>query len=383
MVITVVCEILGVLNNGTSIAAMNLITYMKSKGHTVRVVCPDEDKRGMEGYYILPKAKMGAIFDYMFKANKLVFPSFDEKIMREAMTGADLVHVMLPLFIAAKTAKLAHFMNIPLTAGFHAQAENFSCQIGMLSFDFVNNRVYKWYDRNLFRWCDAIHYPTKFIRDIFEKSIRRNTPGYVISNGVNKEFKPMDVPKPDKYKDKFCILFTGRISTEKSHKVLIRAVQKSKYNDRIQLFFAGVGPKSEQIQSYAKNRLKNELSMDFYSRADLLKLINMCDLYCHPAEVEIEAISCLEAISCGKVPVIANSPRCATKAFAMDERSLFKVNDSTDLARKIDHFIEHPEEIAELREKYLAKCNAFDFDSCMQRMEQMMIETSRRCKENR
>ena len=76
----------------------------------------------------------------------------------------------------------------------------------------------------------------------------------------------------------------------------------------------------------------------------------MMDLYCHPAEIEAEAISCIEAIACGKVPIIANSPRCATKAFAVDERSLFKVNDSKDLARKIDHFIEHPEEIKELSE---------------------------------
>ena len=99
MIITIVCEVLGAPNNGTSIAAMNLISYLKKKGHEVRVVCPDEDKRGWEGYYILPKASMGALFDYMFEANKVVLPSFDENVMREAMNGADLVHVMLPLFI--------------------------------------------------------------------------------------------------------------------------------------------------------------------------------------------------------------------------------------------------------------------------------------------
>ena len=382
MIITIVCEVLGAPNNGTSIAAMNLISYLKKKGHEVRVVCPDEDKRGWEGYYILPKASMGALFDYMFKANKVVLPSFDENVMREAMNGADLVHVMLPLFISSKTAKMAHFMGIPLTAGFHAQAENLSCQLGLINWNYFNRRIYKWYDHNLFRWCDAIHYPTSFVRGLFEKAIHHNTSAYVISNGVSNEFKPMPSPKPEQYKDKFCILFTGRISAEKSHKVHIKAVQKSKYNERIQLFFAGDGPRKEKIIKYAKGRLANELNINFYSRQDLLKLINMMDLYCHPAEIEAEAISCIEAIACGKVPIIANSPRCATKAFAVDERSLFKVNDSKDLARKIDHFIEHPEEIKELSEKYLQKRLAFDHDTCMERMEKMMLDTIERCTVN-
>lgn len=382
MIITIVCEVLGVPNNGTSIAAMNLISYLKKKGHEVRVVCPDEDKRGWDGYYILPKARMGALLDYMFKINKVVLPAFDEDVMRKAMDGTDLVHVMLPLFIASKTAKMAHFMGIPLTGGFHAQAENMSCQFGLLNWDYFNHRIYKWYDRNLYRWCDAIHYPTSFVRGVFEKAIHHNTSAYVISNGVNNEFKPMVSPKPEQYKDKFCILFTGRLSAEKSHKVLIKAVQKSKYNERIQLFFAGDGPLKEKLIKYAKGRLANELNINFYSRQDLLKLINMVDIYCHPAEIEAEAISCIEAIACGKVPIIANSPRCATKAFAVDERSLFKVNDSKDLARKIDHFIEHPEEIKELSEKYLQKRIAFDQDACMERMEKMMLDTIERCTVN-
>lgn len=374
MIVTVVCEVFGVPNNGTTIAAMNLISYLRQCGHTVRVVCPDEDKRGLPGYYVLPKANMGPILDYMFKLNKVVLPSFDEGIMREAMRGADVVHIMIPLFIARKTALLAKSMGIPVTAGFHAQAENFSCQFGLMDCNLFNSKVYKWYDHNLFSLADAIHYPTQFIRDIFEGEMGRKTNGYVISNGVSREFVPMKVEKPDQLKDKFCILFTGRISREKSHKVLIKAVSKSRYQDQIQLFFAGSGPLEKSVAKYAK-RLTNPPIINFYTRKDLLEVINMCDLYCHPAEVEIEAISCLEAISCGLVPVIANSPKCATKAFALDERSLFRVNDSDDLARKIDYFIETPCAIQELKEKYLQSRTKFDFDVCMQSMEKMLIET--------
>lgn len=46
MTLTVVCDVLGRENNGTTIAAMNLIRSMRAKGHTVRVVCPDEAHLG-------------------------------------------------------------------------------------------------------------------------------------------------------------------------------------------------------------------------------------------------------------------------------------------------------------------------------------------------
>ena len=48
MTITIVCDILGEENNGTTIACMNLIRFLRAQGHTVRVVCADQDKAGNE-----------------------------------------------------------------------------------------------------------------------------------------------------------------------------------------------------------------------------------------------------------------------------------------------------------------------------------------------
>ena len=80
------------------------------------------------------------------------------------------------------------------------------------------------------------------------------------------------------------------------------------------------------------------MEIAFFSRQDLLNLLRCADLYCHPAEVEIESIACLEAIACGLVPVIANSPKSAAKSFALDEKSLFKNKDPEDMAAKIDYW---------------------------------------------
>ena len=49
MNVTIVCEVLGKANNGTTVAALNLIRSLKEKGHNVKVICPDADRGGLEG----------------------------------------------------------------------------------------------------------------------------------------------------------------------------------------------------------------------------------------------------------------------------------------------------------------------------------------------
>ena len=210
-------------------------------------------------------------------------------------------------------------------------------------------------------------------KDVFENVVGK-TNGYVISNGVKDMYVRKQVEKPAELQDKFVIVFTGRFSKEKSHTVLIDAVEKSKYCDKIQLIFAGDGPLKEKLIEYS-NKLTNKPIFKYFSRQDLVDTLNYADLYVHPAEIEIEAIACLEAIACGLVPIIANSPRCATKAFALGDKNLFENLNSEDLAQKIDYWIEHPQQKQQCSNEYLGYVKQFSFDSCMNKMEQMLIET--------
>ena len=92
--------------------------------------------------------------------------------------------------------------------------------------------------------------------------------------------------------------------------------------------------------------------------------------------VEIEAIACLEAISCGLVPVIADSPRSATRFFALEDRNLFRYNDPSDLAEKIDYWLDHPEERAACSRNYMGYTRQFGQRHCMEEMEKMILKTA-------
>jgi 1,2-diacylglycerol 3-alpha-glucosyltransferase len=148
---------------------------------------------------------------------------------------------------------------------------------------------------------------------------------------------------------------------------LIDAAAASKYADRIQLIFAGNGPREAKLRKRGQ-KLANPPIFGFFTEDELAGVINYCDLYVHPSDVEIEAISCLEALSCGLVPVISDSSRSATKQFALTENNLFSAGDPLSLALKIDYWLEHPQEKEELSAKYIEFGKSFSSSTCVDQM---------------
>ncbi len=380
MLITLIADVFGQANNGTTIAALHLIAALKKAGHEVRVVCPDKDKQSKKDFYIVDTYWVGP-FQSIVDKNGVSLAKPDQKTLEEALKDSDLVYAMMPFATARKAVKMAKEKNLPIVAGFHVQAENVTAHFfNLMSSHIANNYVYKNFWKHFYKDVDAIHYPTQFIKDTFEKAVGEKTNGYVISNGISKDFKHLDIERSEELKGKFVILMCGRYSKEKKQTLLIKAVAKSKHKDDIQIVFAGSGPRLKEMQRCAeKNGIKPIYR--FFQKEELVQYLNMSDLYVHTSEIEIEAISCLEALSCGLVPLINNSPKSATRTFALDEKCLFKLNDANDLAKKIDYWYEHPEEKEALAKKYISYCHQFDFDDCMDKMVAMVEEVAAKKKE--
>lgn len=373
MTVVVVCDVLGEENNGTTIASMNLIRYLRAQGHRVRILCADQDKKGQADVYVVPNLNLGFLLNaYVTKAG-VTLAKPDNAIIRRALEGADLVHVMMPFPLGVRAANLAKKMGLPLTAGFHMQAQNFTSYIKMCKVEPVNHLVYRVTYHKLYRHADAIHYPTHFIQALFERSIRKKTNGYVISNGVHDYVRRREIPKPAEFAHKIVILTTGRYAREKSQETLIKAVNYSKFRDHIQLILGGQGGRERYYRRLSK-KLPVPPIFRFYDRKELIDVLNYADLYVHPAEMELEGISCLEAIVCGKLTIVSDSKNAATKEFAVDEKCIFRNRSAKALAKVIDYWIEHPEERKECARKYYESALVFRQDGCMAEMEAMMQE---------
>ena len=380
MKITVVCDVLGEENNGTTLAAMNLIRALREKGHRVTILCPDAEKKGVPGYAVVPTRNLG-IFNGYVASNGVKLAKPDDAVIQQAVAGADIVHVMLPFILGRRATYFARKMGIPVSAGFHAMAENFTSHIFLQNFYPANRLTYCLFAKE-YSQVDAIHYPTQFLRDLYE-GMYGPTNGYVISNGVNAVFKPQAAERPKEYRGRFVIVATGRYSKEKNQVVLIEAANRSRYRENIQLILAGAGPKEKELRKLAE-KLPVPPRFGFFPHDRMVALLNYADLYVHSAAMEAEGISGLEAISCGLVPIISDSPRCATKAYAVTERSLFRFDSPDSLAEKIDWWLEHPQERAEWGRRYAENAaGRFDQQMCMDKMEQMFLETAgkRPCRE--
>lgn len=355
-------------NNGTTISAQRLAATLREHGNEVRTVSVGEvteDRYSLKELKLLPGVRS-------IVHNQGMLFAYPEKIVLERAVGwADVVHFLMPFFVSVRGLKIAKRLGVPHTAAFHVQPENVSYNIGLGKFESVNSTIYTYF-RRFYNQFSHVHCPSRFIAG----ELKRH--GYtaklhVISNGVDRDFTYRKAEKPEGLQDKFAILMVGRLSSEKRQDVLIEAVRKSKYESRIQLFLAGRGPKQKKLESLGQ-ALTNRPVIGFYTKEELLSLFSVCDLYAHAADVEIEAISCIEAFSSGLVPVIADSKKSATPQFALDERSLFRAGDSGDLARKIDYWIEHGEERRRMERVYSEHGRQYNIDSCVFQMEEMFAE---------
>lgn len=368
MVITIVCDVLGQENNGSTVAAKNLIGYLKQKGHTVKILCSDADKAGEEGWYIVPRLDFFAFNRYV-KKNGVTLAKPNKKVVRAAIRGSDIVHVMFPFSLGIASTKFAAKLGIPVTAGFHMLAENITSQLYLDNSKIASKLTYQWF-HEFYKYCDAIHFPTEYLREMYE-AMYGPTNGYVISNGVNDMFRPRETQRTDGY---FRILTIGRFSREKAQSILIDAVRLSRYAEKIRLIFAGSGPLESMLKKEAEG-LPVPAVFGFYRREELVDVINSADLYIHSAKIEAEGISCLEAMACGVVPIISDSPKCATKGYALTGQSLFEYGNASDLAQKIDWWIENPERRETYSRLYAENAaKKFDQTTCMREMESMMLQ---------
>ena len=366
MKIAIISDVLGEENNGTTITIKSLIENLKKRNHSVVVVspyCTDED-----GYHTL-KTRNFYIFNKYLAKNGVELAKPDKDILRKVISECDLAHIVLPFKTGKVAIKIAKELNVPCTTAFHCQPENVSAHFGLKDFKPFNDFIYWRFLKKLYQHTQFIHCPTEFIANEL-RNHGYNMDLRVISNGVDPAYKCKEVEKPKVLKDKFCILFIARLSKEKRHDLLIEAVKQSKYKDKIQIIFAGRGPLENKLKKMG-SCLPNPPIFGFYPKKKLVKIINYCDLYVHPSDIEIEAISCLEAITCGLVPIISDSNRSATNAFALNNKCKFKRGNPTSLKDKIEYFIEHPHELAKLKEDYKEYAKQFQIASCIDKMEEM------------
>ena len=363
-------------NNGTTISARRFAKGLQDAGNEVYVVSTGNKED--EYKFNLKELPLPPGISHLVKSQGMSFAIPNTEILEKAISSVDIVHFYMPFFISKVGLKICEKLHVPHTAAFHVQPENITYSIGLGTNTRVNDFIYTHYKDSFFNRFSHIHCPSEFIANEL-KSHGYTANLHVISNGVDDDFKYYQKEKLPEFKDKFVITMIGRYSNEKRQDVLIEAILKSKYSDKIQLVLAGKGPKETKYKKLG-DVLSNKPVMKFYSTYELISLLKSTDLYVHSADAEIEAISCIEAFACGNVPIIANSKNSATKQFALVNESLFEAGNSDDLANKIDFWIEHDSYRKEMELKYSQNAEKYRLKNSIIKMEEMFKDAIREYK---
>jgi len=364
--------------DGTAISTHRFRDELIKRGHTVRVLAigvEGSDMYGLEEHHI-------PIVSTVAKKNNMRFAKFDEKIVTQAFAGADLVHLTFPWQIHRRCLALAKKMGIPVSAAFHCQPENITYNIKLNSLPFINSFIYFLFKLWLYGKIENIHCPSQFLA---KELVRHKYAAqlHVISNGISTIFTPPSIPVP-KEPDTIRVLMIGRLAKEKRQDLIIKAVMHSKYKDKIQLHFVGRGPMYKHYHRLgSKLPRQPQFEPTFIPQEKMPELIHKADIYVHASDAEIEGIACIEAISCGKVPIIADSKISAASQFALDERSLFKKGKYLELRDKLDYWIEHPVELEQMGKKYAELGESYNIKYSAPKLEKMFKDAIGDFKRNR
>lgn len=357
-----------VTGNGLAASARRTVEYLKQTGHEVRVLSGPNQKAPQPQPDYLLETYVFPIVDPLVKAQGYCFAASVPAVMKEAAEWADVIHLEEPFVIEDKMIHIARSMGKAVTATYHLHPENITNQLGPLRhWTWLNRKMLRIWRDYTFNHCDYVQCPTENVLDRLRR-YHITSRLELISNGVvpDKCIRPETMP--ENYLDPerpLKVIYIGRLSREKDHETLLNAMPYSRNSRRIQLCFAGLGPKKKAIarkahRLYEEGILQYEPIITFEDRDGLRKMAAEADLAIHCATIEVEGLSIMEAMQQGVVPVIASGRYSGTSQFALDNRSVFPEENPEALAHRIDYWLDHPEERWEMGKKYAAHMEQYD-----------------------
>lgn len=341
LTIAMVVDTSGNRGNGTSNSALQWAEELERQGHHVRLVgigAPDYPAR----------VNHVPLVSWVARKQQMQFAEPSDTLFRTAFQGVDVVHIYTPFRFGQHACRIAKQMGIAVTAGYHVQPENITYSAGPLKYvPGIDSFIYWLFDMWLYRKIDHVHVPTELGASLL-RSHGYKSKLHVISNGYETRFTPKrqrgaDEPAPVPFR----IVASGRLTNEKNHVALVRAIARCRHAQDIELTIAGTGPLKKKLQRLAKRLLSRPASIGFHKNGDMPALLRSGDLLVHPSIADLESVSVIEGMAAGLVPVIASSALSAAGQFALRDESLFPVDDVDALSRRIDWWIDHPAELAQ------------------------------------
>lgn len=357
---------------GTSVRNFKRIINNMNMGHEVRLLSSGHEDPDMEQpAYCLKKYKF-PLFQPIIDANGFCYAERDYELIRKAVEWADVVHIMEPFPLQKSAIREAERQGKAIVGTFHIYTQNIIGEIPVISHigKPINYIYMKLWISKYFNHCDDIICPTPTVKKLLEE-FKCKARLHVITNGVDIDKEKVIAQEPQT--NPYLIISVGRLSPNKNHGLILESMKYSRHAHEIQLHFAGKGQSEKKYRAQASDLVKKGILkytpvFQFHTIPELKELASKAYLYIHSAKIEVEGLGCIESIREGTVPLIGKAELVATTDFALDERSIYPLDDPRALAEKIDWWIEHPQERNRMAQVYADNSRNYDINLSAEKM---------------
>jgi glycosyltransferase involved in cell wall biosynthesis len=357
------------VKTGGVISAHRFVDALRER-HQVTVIAggpSGPDRVGLPRFTIPPfgevMKKMGFIFAWPSRA-----------ALEPVLRSADVLHVQFPFYLGVEACSIARRVGTPVVAASHILPENMFHNIGIHA-AWPVARTWRLFIRTLYGRADCVVCPTAFGVD----ELRRHgltVPVEIITNGIPPQFHPGPRVREPRHEGRFLVLSVSRLAREKRIEVIIEGVRRARNAARVQLVLCGHGPEEERLRRLSST-LPLPAEIRVVEEGDMPALMRSADLLVHAADVELEGMAVLEALGTGLPTLVADAPLSAAGKMAIGDAFRFAAGDADALARRIDHLIEHPDELAAARTATLAAAEGRTLAASVARLEAVYERVAR------
>ena len=375
--IAMICDPAGEYKAGAVVSALRFSKLLQERGHRV-IFIGAKDKKDRDDNYVqgikmyrfrsLPLPKSGGWH--------LAFPTVGEVKKILAKEKIDIVHIILPMTGAFMAIKAAQRLSIKMVAHSHSQPENLFMDAPSFARPFLDktwNSILAW----MYSKGEVILYPSKMAHSLLDHLTEDGKPSVVFSNGVNMEvFKPIDTG--DFYnrfnipKDTLNLVYVGRLFPEKSVDTLIEAMPLIlEEHPKTHLTIVGGGYLRERLEKLANtlNITQNVSFLGLVSEEDKILAYNAGDIFVSPSFAELEGMTVLEAMACGKPIIVPNGEMNAARFFVDGNGLLFETANIKDLAEKVLTILKDEELRTRMGETSLKNSKKYDIQESVTLLE--------------
>ena len=339
------------MKSGVATAARTQARGLAEFGHTVMVLAPSQNSRSSvekDGNYSITRIRS---LPLTFRKNLRVAVTYDREVRRiiEAF-GPDVVHVHTQLTAGLSALRTACQLGIPVVATNHVMPENMIKNIKALTpIKRPATYLMSEYGVLLYKGASRVIVPTESVLGLFNLE-RLDVPALAISNGIDLSLYSGRKPKAyiyDKYdipKDKLIIHWLGRLDGEKHLDVLVRAFGSLIDNgyQNIHLLMVGTGNAEAKLIDLVEELDIAQLVTftGMVPEEDKYELHRVADMFGVASPNELQCLSMLESMACGKPIVAVDAGALAELVHDGENGYLVDVDDVDAFARSFAKLIE-------------------------------------------